>query len=176
MSAFGPVTRQLGLYRRAAPPVVRPFASVGPRLLGRLPAEVAARRRAARRGPRCATAAALVCAVAVPGAAVVAARGAETVRVAAADARSGVRARVTATDRPWGSGVELEVRDGAGPRSCRLVAVGRDGSEAAVAAWRSPQGGGPTTVRGGAAPRPSGTARCEVRTSGGERLVVLSAR
>ncbi|MFK0115668.1 zf-HC2 domain-containing protein [Streptomyces sp. NPDC090994] len=177
VTGLRPVARQLLLYRGATPRAVHPFAGPGPLLLDRLLSEVAARHRAARRRLWCATAAALVCAVAAPGAALLATRGEGAVRVAATDERSGVWARVTAENRPWGSGVEIEVKDGAGPRPCRLVAVGRDGSETTVAGWNVPgHGTRATTVRGGAALHPDQIARYEVRTSGGERLVTLPTR
>ncbi|WP_320776805.1 zf-HC2 domain-containing protein [Streptomyces sp. CRN 30] len=176
VAGFRPAARQLMLYRTATPRAVHPMAGPGPRFLDRLLAEVTARHRAARRRLWCAAVAAAVCVAAAPGAALLAARGDGAVRVAATDERSGVWARVTAENRPWGSGVEIEVKDAAGPRACRLVAVGRDGSETTVTSWSVPRHDArPNTVRGGAALHPHEIARYEVRTAGGEKLVALDA-
>ncbi|KOT94913.1 zf-HC2 domain-containing protein [Streptomyces sp. ESR1.13] len=176
VTEFGPATRQLMLYRKATPRVVHPLAGPGPRLLDRLLSEVATRHRAGRRRVLYAVAAAVVCAVAGPGAVLYASQGERTAPLTATDARSGVWARVTAEDETWGTGVRLEVRDGTGPRSCRLVAVGRDGSEQTVTSWTVPGHGDRShTVRGGAALHPDEIDRYEVRTADGGRLVTLPA-
>ncbi|MCL7369373.1 zf-HC2 domain-containing protein [Streptomyces ardesiacus] len=176
VTEFGPATRQLMLYRKATPRVVHPLAGPGPRLLDRLLSEVATRHRAGRRRVLYAVAAAVVCAVAGPGAVLYASQGERTAPLTATDARSGVWARVTAEDETWGTGVRLEVRDGTGPRSCRLVAVGRDGSEQTVTSWTVPGHGNRShTVRGGAALHPDEIDRYEVRTADGGRLVTLPA-
>ncbi|AQS66231.1 zf-HC2 domain-containing protein [Streptomyces pactum] len=176
VTEFGPATRQLMLYRRATPRLVHPMTRPGPRLLDRLLTEVAARRRAGRRRVLYAVAAAVVCAVAGPGVVIYAEQGDPAVRVTATDERSGVWARVTTEDEAWGTDVELEVRDGAGPRSCRLVAVGHDGTEQTVTSWNVPgHDARPSTMRGGAALHPGQIARYEVRTADGEHLVTLPA-
>ncbi|MEU0595914.1 MULTISPECIES: zf-HC2 domain-containing protein [Streptomyces] len=176
VTEFGPATRQLMLYRKATPRVVHPLAGPGPRLLDRLLSEVATRHRAGRRRVLYAVAAAVVCAVAGPGAVLYVSQGERTAPLTATDARSGVWARVTAEDETWGTGVRLEVRDGTGPRSCRLVAVGRDGSEQTVTSWTVPGHGDRShTVRGGAALHPDEIDRYEVRTADGGRLVTLPA-
>ncbi|MFD5307990.1 zf-HC2 domain-containing protein [Streptomyces ardesiacus] len=176
VTEFGPATRQLMLYRKATPRVVHPLAGPGPRLLDRLLSEVATRHRAGRRRVLYAVAAAVVCAVAGPGAVLYVSQGERTAPLTATDARSGVWARVTAEDETWGTGVRLEVRDGTGPRSCRLVAVGRDGSEQTVTSWTVPGYGDRShTVRGGAALHPDEIDRYEVRTADGGRLVTLPA-
>ncbi|WP_031185365.1 zf-HC2 domain-containing protein [Streptomyces sp. NRRL F-5635] len=176
VTEFGPATRQLMLYRKATPRVVHPLAGPGPRLLDRLLSEVATRHRAGRRRVLYAVAATVVCAVAGPGAVLYASQGERTAPLTATDARSGVWARVTAEDETWGTGVRLEVRDGTGPRSCRLVAVGRDGSEQTVTSWTVPGHGDRShTVRGGAALHPDEIDRYEVRTADGGRLVTLPA-
>ncbi|MFG3101080.1 zf-HC2 domain-containing protein [Streptomyces sp. NPDC048182] len=178
LSELGSATRQLTLYRRATPGPVHPFAVPGPRLLDHLLAVLAAHRRAGRRRLLYGVAAAaLVGAGTLSGAALLTGGGDPAVRLDATDERSGVRARVTAAGEPWGSAVELEVRDGAGPRVCRLVAVGRDGTEQTVTSWRvAGHDARSTTVHGGAALRPDQIARYEVRTAAGERLVTLRAR
>ncbi|MFF8097289.1 zf-HC2 domain-containing protein [Streptomyces sp. NPDC016675] len=176
VTEFGPATRQLMLYRQATPRLVTPVTRPGPRLLDRLLSEVAARRRTVRRRVLYAVAAALVCAVAGPGVALYASRADAAVRLTATGERSGVWARITTEDEAWGTGVRLEVRDGAGPRSCRLIAVGRDGTEQTVTSWNATgHGAGPNTMHGGAALHPDQIARYEVRTADGERLVTLAA-
>lgn len=148
VAEFGPVTRQLMLYRRATPRSVHPAAGPGARLLDRLLGEVRVRRRARRRRLLYAVAATVAAAVAGPW--------------------------VTAEDAASGSRVELRVADGAGPRVCRLVAVGHDGSEETLATWAVPRRDArETTVEGSAALHPGQIDRYEVRTAAGERLVVL---
>jgi hypothetical protein len=91
-------------------------------------------------------------------------------RVAAADARSGVRATVTLTPREWGTELSLRM-DGAAPgERCRLVVRARDGSSDVAATWRA-------TYRGSAgASGSTGLSRADVAavdvvTSTGRRLV-----
>ncbi|MFE9899825.1 zf-HC2 domain-containing protein [Streptomyces achromogenes] len=183
VSGFGPTTRQLMLYRRATPPFVPPLARPGPRLLDRLLGELAHLRRVRRRRLGYGLAASVVLAVAGPG--LVAFAGhpqpsdARATRVAsAADPRTGVWARVTAADAEWGGELRVEVGDGAGPpRTCRLVAVGRDGTEQVVAGWTGPGAGGrPVTALAATALHPDRIARYEVRTARGEVLVTVRAR
>ncbi|MFE0798698.1 zf-HC2 domain-containing protein [Streptomyces sp. NPDC058812] len=176
VTEFGPATRQLMLYRRATPRLVHPMARPGPRLLDRLLAEVTARRRAGRRRVLYAVAAAVACAVAGPGVVIYTGQADPAVRITATDERSGVWARVTTEDEAWGTDVELEVKDGAGPRSCRLIAVGLDGTEQTVTSWNVPgDDARPNTMHGGAALHPGQIARYEVRTADGEHLVTLPA-
>ncbi|MET8904246.1 zf-HC2 domain-containing protein [Streptomyces sp. NPDC048232] len=176
VTEFGPATRQLMLYRRATPRLVHPLTRPGPRLLDRLLSEVATRHRAGRRRVLYALAAAVVCAVAAPGAVLYASQGERAVPLSATDERSGVWARITAEDEVWGTDVRLEVKDGAGPRPCRLVAVGRDGTEQTITSWNVPgHDDRPNTMRGGAALHPDQIARYEVRTAHGEHLVTLPA-
>ncbi|GAA5052271.1 zf-HC2 domain-containing protein [Streptomyces similanensis] len=176
VTGFGPTARQLLLYRRATPRFVHPAARPGPRLLERLTGEVARRRRAGRRRLLWALAACAVLAVGGPAATALARHtgGAGPLSAAATDARTGVRAEVRATDAGWGSEVWLRVADRTGPHACRLVAVGRDGSEQTVATWAVRPGAvRPATMTGGAALRPGQIARFEVRTTDGRRLVTL---
>ncbi|MGW1544896.1 zf-HC2 domain-containing protein [Streptomyces sp. NPDC002309] len=177
VTEFGATARQLMLYRRATPRSVHPMAGPGPRLLDRLLGEVAARHRAGRRLRLFAVAAAVVCALAGPAVAIVAEGEEAAVRVSATDERSGVWAQITTEDVPWGSKVMLEVKDAAGPRACRLVVIGGDGSEETATNWTVPRHDArPNTMRGATALHPDQIDRYEVRTSSGERLVTLDAR
>jgi len=174
---FGSTTAALALYARATPPAVESVAEAGPALLEGLVSRMARVRRAGRRRWLCAVAAAVVLAVAGPGAAVLAGPGDGAVRLAARDARTGVSASLTASGRGWGTQVGLEVRDAHGPRVCELVAVGKDGSRQTVASWAvRAHDAAPTTTWGGAALRPQDIARFEVRTTDGTRLVTLPVR
>ncbi|OUC99945.1 zf-HC2 domain-containing protein [Streptomyces swartbergensis] len=175
VTEFGPTTRQLMLYRRATPRFVHPMAQPGPRMLDRLLAEVATRRRAGRRRMLFALAASVVFAVSVPGVAMMA-QGSpeEPVRIAATDARSGVWAQVTVEDKASGSQVELKVKDAAGPRPCHLVIVGRDGTEETATSWHGPgHDTHPNTMMASSSMHPDETARYEVRSAAGEVLVRL---
>ncbi|MFF5438522.1 zf-HC2 domain-containing protein [Streptomyces achromogenes] len=182
VSGFGPATRQLMLYRRVTPPFVHPLAQPGPRLLDRLLGELAHLRRVRRRRLGYGLAASVVLAVAGPG--LVAFAGhpqpsdARGTRVASAtDPRTGVWARVTSADEEWGGELRVEVAGGAGPRACRLVAVGRDGTEQVVAGWTAPGvGGRPVTALAATALHPDRIARYEVRTARGEVLVTVRGR
>jgi anti-sigma factor RsiW len=178
VTEFGPATRQLMLYRSSTPRLVHPLAEPGPRMLDRLLSEVAARNRASRRRLLLALAASVVFAVSAPAIALVAEDGGgSAVSIAATDERSGVWAQVTAEDRAWGSHVELKVKDGAGPRACHLVVVGRDGSEETVTTWGVPRHDArPNTMLGGSALHPGEIARYEVRAADGEHLVTLKPR
>ena len=175
VTEFGPTTRQLMLYRRATPRFVHPMAQPGPRMLDRLLAEVAARRRAGRRRMLFGLAASVMIAVSVPGVAMMARGGAEEpVRIAATDARSGVWAQVTVEDKASGSQVELKVKDAAGPRPCHLVIVGRDGTEETATSWHGPgHDTHPSTMMASSSMHPDETARYEVRSAAGEVLVRL---
>ena len=178
VTEFGPTTRQMMLYRRATPRTVHPFAGPGPQLLDKLLAEVAVRRRAVRRRMMFALAASVVIALVGPAVAMMAGGdGDDAVRVTATDEKSGVWAQVTIENETWGSDIELEVKDGAGPRHCRLVAVGHDGSEQTVTSWTVPlHDARPNTMHGAAAWHPEEIARYELRTAEGEHLVTLPSR
>ncbi|MFF5188054.1 zf-HC2 domain-containing protein [Streptomyces sp. NPDC000345] len=176
VTEFGPTARQMMLYRRATPRTVHPFAGPGPRLLDKLLAEVSVRRRAARRRMMFALAASVVIALVGPAVAMMSGGDgdSEAVRVTATDEKSGVWAQVTIEDEVWGSGIELKVKDGAGPRDCRLIAVGHDGSEQTVTSWNVPlHDARPNTMKGGTAYHPDEVARYELRTAEGEHLVTL---
>ncbi|GAB2853030.1 zf-HC2 domain-containing protein [Streptomyces deserti] len=175
VTELGPVTRQLMLYRRATPRVVHPVAKPGPRMLDRLLAEVADRKRAGRRRLLFAVAASVVFAVAAPGVAVMAGGDdQQPVRITATDERSGVWAQITTQDEVYGSQVELKVKDGAGPRACHLVVIGHDGSEETVTSWSPPRHDArPNTMVSGSSKHTDEIARYELRTEDGEHLVTL---
>ncbi|GLW46461.1 membrane protein [Streptomyces sp. NBRC 14336] len=176
VTEFGPATRQLMLYRNATPRSVHPMAKPGPRLLDRLLGEVAGRGRMRRRRLLYGLAASAAVALASPGIAMMAADGGSSARVVdATDERSGVWAQVTAEEEPWGTQVELKVKDGAGPRACRLIAVGRDGSQQMVTSWTvARHDARENTMMGAAAFHPDEIAHYEVRTADGEHLVTLA--
>jgi anti-sigma factor RsiW len=177
VTEFGPITRQLMLYRRSTPQFVSPLAKPGPRMLDRLLSEVVNRHRAGRRRFLCAVAATVAFAVAGPGI-VMMVGGAEdgAVRMETTDARSGVWAQVTAADETAGAQVELRVKDGAGPRTCRLVIVTTDGSEETVTTWSVPRHDArELTMHGASSYHPDQIARYEVRSDDGERLVTLGS-
>ncbi|MGC9543826.1 zf-HC2 domain-containing protein [Streptomyces sp. UG1] len=178
VTEFGPITRQLMLYRRSTPRFVHPMAKPGPQMLNRLLEAVAVRRRARRRRTLYAVAASVVIALAGPGVAIMASgddRGAQVVE--ATDERSGVWAQVTTENEAYGSQVELKVKDGAGPRPCHLVAVGRDGSEETVTSWSAAHHDArENTMTGASAMHMDEIVRYEVRTADGEHLVTLKPR
>ncbi|MEU3344752.1 zf-HC2 domain-containing protein [Streptomyces sp. NPDC006700] len=177
VTEFGPTTRQLMLYRRATPRFVHPMTRPGPGLLDRLVGEVARRRRAGRRRFLYGLAASVVLAVCGPAVAAVAGHHGGPARYAATDATTGVWAEIRAADRDWGSDLEVRVRDGAGPHSCRLVVVGRDGSEQTVTTWNVlAHDTGTSTVAGGTTMHPGQIERFEVRTTDGRPLVTLDSR
>ncbi|MCT7356442.1 zf-HC2 domain-containing protein [Streptomyces sp. 15-116A] len=177
VTEFGPTTRQLMLYRRSTPRLVHPLAKPGPRMLDRLMSEVTARRRAGRRRLLFALAASVVLAVSAPAVAIVAGGEDAPVSIEATDERSGVWAEITTEDQAWGSQVELKVKDGAGPRACHLVVVGRDGSEETVTSWSvRHHDARPNTMQAGSAMHPDEIAHYEVRTADGEHLVTLNPK
>ncbi|MFF9086153.1 zf-HC2 domain-containing protein [Streptomyces sp. NPDC014991] len=178
VTGFGPTARQLLLYRRATPRFVHPMTRPGPRLLERLLGELAQRHRARRRRLLYGLAASVALAVAGPGIVAFAGHGEPAAHImAATDPDTGVWARVTSADADWGSDLRLEIRDGSGRHTCRLVAVGRDGTEQVVAGWTNPgDGSRPTSAMGAAALHPGQIARYEVRTDDGKRLVTVAAR
>lgn len=175
VTEFRPAARQLMLYRNATPRAVHPFAAPGPRLLGRLLDEVAARQRARRRRWLFGLAASVVIAVGGPAVAVLAGPGEPPDTVAATDAKTGVWAEVRAADQVWGSDIELNVKEAEGAHACRLVVVGKDGSEETAANWKSPQGGQASDMHGGTTMRRGDISHFEVRSQEGELLVTLRA-
>ncbi|WP_055626661.1 zf-HC2 domain-containing protein [Streptomyces hirsutus] len=179
VTEFGVTTRQLMLYRRSTPPLTHPMPKPGPRMLDRLLSEAAGRNRAVRRRLLFALAASVVLAVTAPALALMSSGGGERApeSIAAADERSGVWAEITTADEDWGSRLELKVKDGAGPRVCRLVVVGQDGSEETVTSWHVPRHDArPNTMTSGSTLHSGQVERYELRSSDGEHLVTLKPR
>ncbi|WP_326756288.1 zf-HC2 domain-containing protein [Streptomyces hirsutus] len=179
VTEFGVTTRQLMLYRRSTPPLTHPMPKPGPRMLDRLLSEAANRNRAVRRRLLFALAASVVLAVTAPALALMSSDGGERApeSIAAADERSGVWAEITTADEAWGSRLELKVKDGAGPRVCRLVVVGQDGSEETVTSWHVPRHDArPNTMTSGSTLHSGQVERYELRSSDGEHLVTLKPR
>ncbi|WP_406723936.1 zf-HC2 domain-containing protein [Streptomyces sp. GD-15H] len=177
VTEFGATTRQLMLYRRSTPPLAHPVAKPGPRMLDRLLSQVAARQRAGRRRLLFALAASVVLAMTAPPLAMMTSGGDRPPRasIAATDERSGVWAEITTEDEDWGSRLELKVKDGAGPRVCRLVVVGQDGTEETVTSWSVPHHDArPHTMTGGSTLHSGQIMRYELRSSDGEHLVTLT--
>ncbi|MEU3172278.1 MULTISPECIES: zf-HC2 domain-containing protein [unclassified Streptomyces] len=176
VTEFGATTRQLMLYRRSTPPLTHPMPRPGPRMLDRLLSEVAVRNRAVRRRLLFALAASVVLATTAPALAVLSSGGGgrAPASIVATDERSGVWAEITTADEDWGSRLQLKVKDGAGPRVCRLVVVGRDGSEETVTSWSVPRHDArPNTMTGGSTLHTGQVDRYELRSSDGEHLVTL---
>ena len=180
VSEFRPAARQLMLFRRATPRSVHPFAAPGPRLLERLLDEVNTKQRSGRRRWLYAVAASVVFAVGGPTVAVMAGHGSSSstaMAMSATDPDTGVWAEITAQDREWGSQIDATVKDKSGPHPCRLVAVGKDGSEQTVTSWMVPaDDGAATTLQGGSAMQSKEIDHFEVRTKDGQHLVTLKAR
>ncbi|GHH17588.1 anti-sigma factor family protein [Streptomyces lanatus] len=178
VTEFGPITRQLMLYRRSTPRFVHPMTKPGPQMLNRLLEAVAIRHRARRRRTLYAVAASVVIALAGPGVAIMASGDEKAAQVVqATDERSGVWAQVTTENQAFGSQVELKVKDGAGPRPCHLVAVGRDGSEETVTSWSAAHHDArENTMTGASGMHSDEIVRYEVRTANGEHLVTLKPR
>ncbi|MFE1288891.1 zf-HC2 domain-containing protein [Streptomyces sp. NPDC058751] len=186
VSEYRPATRQLMLYRRSTPRSVHPFAAPGPRLLDRLLGEVVTRNRAKRRRLLFALAASVVLAVSGSALALTAghdspsgrdvAEGLPSSQMARTDAETGVWAQVTTRERVWGSEIEVEVKNAEGHRSCKLVAIGKDGSEQAVTSWMEPaHDEASVTMQGGSSMRSDEIRGFEVRTSDDEHLVTLNS-
>ncbi|UYQ65918.1 anti-sigma factor family protein [Streptomyces peucetius] len=156
-----------------------------PQLLERLTGAVVAQRRRERRRRFRLVAVAAALIVALPTAVVTVqdAEDPEPPRVVASDPVSGVTASVALEDRDWGTSVAMRLSGLAGPRTCRLIAIGKDGVEHPVLSWWVPKGGyGVTEEPGGQGPldleastglHPAEIGRWEVRSDGGERLLSI---
>jgi hypothetical protein len=174
-------------------------ARPGPELLDRLLDEVTVNRRASGRRRLYLVAAAAVLIVGGPlagatlttdsgdGGGKPAAAPAKAVyeqgrKFGAVDPDTKVDASVSLARKGWGTSVALKLGNLKGPRSCDLVAVGKDGHEETITTWAVPTSGygvkgdesrwskEPLYAQGGAAMNQSDIARFEVRTLDGERL------
>jgi hypothetical protein len=104
-------------------------------------------------------------------------------RYAHTDPVTHVEAAVALDRRPWGTQVALRLGNVTGPRTCDLVAVGRNGERGAVASWSVPAYGygvegsqwdEPLYVEGAVSLPLDDIARFEVRDRNGERLAVIT--
>lgn len=160
-------------------------ARPGPELLERLTGAVVAQRGLARRRRLVLGAVAASLIVALPTAVLLVRGTGEPAppRVVASDPATGVTASVALEDRGWGTAVALRLTGLAGPRICRLVAVGNDGVEHPVLSWRVPEGGygvrerpggaGPLHLEAGTELHTAEIGRWEVRAESGERLLSI---
>ncbi|MBU7598697.1 zf-HC2 domain-containing protein [Streptomyces sp. P38-E01] len=173
-----------------AVPYVQPVRA-GEALLASVLARAAAerRRRARRRLALALPAAAVLVAAALGGAALLTGgdRGTPPDPIRAAyDAGekhhgsapgSDVDATVSLTEKRWGTEIAVRLTGVTGPRSCGLIAVGRDGGEQTVTTWAVPDTGyGPgkeVYYVGGSAYGPADIDHFEVRTLDGQRLVTV---
>jgi anti-sigma factor RsiW len=163
----------------------------GDALLDRLLDRVSGERRARRRRRLVAVAAAAVLVAGGPAVAVLATSGGgggssavpsfASDRHAASDPATGASAVVGVADKGWGTAVDLRLTGVRGPRTCSLIAVGRDGSRQTVATWSVPTEGygtgaqpAPLTVRGAAGLHRKDISRFEVRTADGDVLVSVA--
>lgn len=93
------------------------------------------------------------------------------------DPRSEVDATVSLRGKRWGTEVAVRLAGVSGPRTCGLVAVGKDGSEQTVTTWAVPDSGyswdKPVYYLGGAGYDQADIDRFEVRTLDGEHLVTV---
>ncbi len=158
-------------------------------LLDRLLAQVAEQRRVGRRRRRLAAVAAAALIAAGPTAALLAteeshppaAVQAATVRHSASDRGTGVSATVGLTAKQWGTQIDLKLSDIEGPRTCSLIAVGKQGQRETVANWTVPKegydaDGRPKAFRvsGATAMRLTDISRFDVVTTQGQRLVSVA--
>jgi hypothetical protein len=100
-------------------------------------------------------------------------------KVAAADARTGVRGTVAMLAAGWGTDVGLELSRVRGPLVCELVAVSRTGERRTVTDWTVPAKGygfpgtpASLQVHGGTAFARTDLARFDVQVEGGGRTLL----
>ncbi|EFL25672.1 putative membrane protein [Streptomyces himastatinicus ATCC 53653] len=98
-----------------------------------------------------------------------------------------VDASVSLAQKGWGTAIALKLGNLKGPKSCDLIAIGKDGHEETVTTWAVPSAGygikdgdgsrwnkEPLYAQGGAAMNESDIARFEVRTLDGQRLAEVN--
>ncbi len=176
-----PVLGKLSLEEAAAARPPLPDGSRGS-LVERTLAELARRRRAARRRWQVAMAGgvAAVAALGVAVAVLVATRPATAPAVVAAahlsgsDAGTGVSASAQLYVESWGTWIHLDVSGVAPGDQCELVAVGRDGSEQVAGTWRVGYTGG-VDLNGSTGIGAGQIASLKVVTTSGSDLVNLQA-
>ncbi|BBJ43364.1 RNA polymerase subunit sigma [Streptomyces antimycoticus] len=101
----------------------------------------------------------------------------------AVDPVTKVDASVSLQQKGWGTSVALKLGNLKGPRTCDLVAIGKDGHEETITTWAVPTSGygitdgdgsrwskEPLYAQGGAAMNTDDIERFEVRTLDGQRL------
>ncbi|MFI2369096.1 anti-sigma factor family protein [Streptomyces sp. NPDC018833] len=181
LSDFTDVARALAELAGPARVDARP----SPRLMDRLSRHVALERRRGRRRRLRLAAAAAILIVGLPAAVVAAQDDAAPAPqpVVATDPVTGVRATVALQDRGWGTSVAMRLAGLPGPRTCRLIAIGKDGVEHPVLSWWVPAGGygmadgpgheGPLDIEGGTGLHTAEIGRWEVRGERGERLLSI---
>jgi hypothetical protein len=156
-----------------------------PELLERLTDEVVVQRRRERRRRMRLVAVAAALIVALPTAVLTVreAKPPAAPRVVASDPVTGVTASVALEDRGWGTAVAMRLTGLAGPRTCRLVAIGKDGAEHPVLSWWVPRDGygvragsdttGPLDLEASTGLHTAEIGRWEVRAENGERLLSI---
>jgi hypothetical protein len=103
------------------------------------------------------------------------------------DPETKVDASVSLAQKGWGTSIAVKLGNLKGPKSCDLIAIGKDGHEETVTTWAVPSagygikdGGGsrwnkePLYAQGGAAMNEGDIARFEVRTLDGQRLAEVN--
>jgi len=101
-------------------------------------------------------------------------------RFSTTDRTTGVTSVVGLESRKWGTHVALELRGVRGPLRCQLIAVSRDGTREVAMSWDVPRAGygvpgspDPLVIHGATSLSRDELARVEVRTTDGERLVMV---
>jgi hypothetical protein len=181
LSGLVPVLAEL-----APPGAGVPAPPSGDAMLGKLITKVGAdqRKRRSRRWFALAAAAALI--ITGPTVAVIATQGGGTSSAPQAvhsgsNTATGAKATVGTTKKGWGTQVGLSLSGIKGPLVCRLVAIGKDGSEQTVSTWSVPAAGygtsaqpQPLELTGGSGMTPADIARFDVVTAQGSKLVSVS--
>ncbi|MDX3075333.1 anti-sigma factor family protein [Streptomyces sp. NPDC088354] len=165
-----------------------PLPSSDDAVLGKLLGKVSDERRTRARRRMFALAASVALIIGGPTVAVLASGGSDTPATHAyaqefksSDSSTGVKATVGVNEKKWGSEVGLNLSGVQGPLTCRLVAIGKDGSQQTVSTWSVPTAGygtsaqpQPLTLDGSAGMQPDDIARFDVITAQGQRLVSVN--
>jgi Putative zinc-finger len=159
--------------------VLEPLPSPAPATAERLIARLRAARRRRRRRVA-ATASALAIAAASLGAVVLATRDtggggapSDVASVSAANARTGVSARIGLRPASWGTGIRVRLRGVPAGTRCRLIAISRSGRREIAGTWRATYDGTADVQTATAIPRAE-LASFAVVTAGGRPLVRAS--